>query len=288
VRRPWPSWSLLDRLPEEDWHPEAVIRVGRQSPGVTTVRVRALLGDEEWGRTAQRRLQRSHREAQTSPEDAVLFQCYRGEVATDSQRALHTELHRRGAPLDLYWGVADHAVDLPEGAKPVLIGSARWYELLANARYLSNNVDFPRWWHRRPHQTMIQTFHGYPFKSMGVSFWKEQGRNERDLQRETARLGHAWSVALVPAPFCEELYRREYRFQGEIMASGYPATTCSSVRTPSACGRGCAPSWASPSPRPWSSTRPPGGSRCRRTPGTRPCSMPWTSTSWRRSWAMTT
>ena len=222
VRRPWPSWSLLDRLPEEDWHPEAVVRIGRQSPGVTTVRVRAPLSDEEWGRTAQRRLQRGHREAQVSPEDAVLFQCYRGEVATDSQRALHAELHRRSAPLALYWGVADHSVDLPEGAEPVLIGSARWYELLANARYLSNNVDFPRWWHRRPHQTMIQTFHGYPFKSMGVSFWKEQGRNERDLQRETTRLGHAWSVALVPAPFCEELYRREYRFHGEVMASGYP------------------------------------------------------------------
>jgi CDP-glycerol glycerophosphotransferase len=221
-RHPWPSWSLLDRLPEEDDDSQVIARIGRQRPGRTTLRLRAPLTDEEWGRTAQRRMQRAHQVAEPRPEDAFLFQCYRGEVATDSQRALHDELHRRGAPLALYWGVADHSVDLPEGARPVLIGSARWYELLTNARYLSNNVDFPRWWVRRPHQTFIQTFHGYPFKSMGVSFWKEQGRNERDLVRETTRLGRAWSVALVPAEFCTDLYRREYRFDGEIMVSGYP------------------------------------------------------------------
>ncbi|WP_171057946.1 CDP-glycerol glycerophosphotransferase family protein [Modestobacter altitudinis] len=222
VRRPWPSWRLLDRLPEEEEHPECVLRFGRQAPGTFTVRARPPLTDAEWGKTAQRRMQLAHPHRSVEPEDAMLFQCYRGEVATDSQLALHEELHRRGAPLELYWGVADHSVDLPAGARPVLIGSARWYELLANARYLSNNVDFPRWWLRRGHQVFIQTFHGYPFKSMGVSFWKEQGRNERDLQRETARLGRAWSVALVPAPFCEELYRREYRFTGEVMVSGYP------------------------------------------------------------------
>ncbi|MGY1621908.1 CDP-glycerol glycerophosphotransferase family protein [Geodermatophilus sp. SYSU D00965] len=222
TRRPWPAWPFLDHLPEEVDGPDCILRYGRQSPGVLTVRVRPPLTDEEWGRTAQRRLQRAYRERTAQPEDAVLFQCYRGEVATDSQLALHEELHRRGAPLTLYWGVRDHSVSLPEGAVPVLIQSQRWYELLADARYLSNNVDFPKWFTRREHQVFVQTFHGYPFKSMGISFWREQGRNERDIARETARREQAWSVALVPADFCQELYRREYAFGGEIMVSGYP------------------------------------------------------------------
>ena len=49
VRRPWPSWPLLDRLPEEDGIPKPSCASPGRLPAARTVRVRAPLTDEEWG-----------------------------------------------------------------------------------------------------------------------------------------------------------------------------------------------------------------------------------------------
>ena len=187
-----------------------------------TVALRAPLADNERGRFAQRRLASWYDETEFEPRDAVLFQCYRGEFSTDTQRALHEELYRRRSPLALLWAVASLSVPLPDGAVPLLIGSRAWYEAVGSARYLCQNIDYDRFFRKRPHQKYLQTFHGYPWKSMGVSLWRAQGKSESLIALECERRNSAWDSILVPAPFCEELYRREYRYPHEVLVTGYP------------------------------------------------------------------
>lgn len=192
----------------------------RSGSPVMTIGLRAPLAERELGRVAQRRLAAAERPER--PADAVFFQCYRGEFATDSQLAIHNELRRRGSGLDLVWGVSDLSVELPEGARPVLMGSDAWYDAIANSRYLCNNIDFDRFFRRRPFQKFLQTFHGYPFKSMGISFWRAKDFSDELIDYECRRRNEAWTQILVPSEFCAELYRREYRYEGEILVTGYP------------------------------------------------------------------
>ena len=53
--------------------------------------------------------------------------------------------------------------------------SREWYRVLATARYLCLNIDPDRWFALRPGQQMLQTFHGYPAKSMGIRMWEGKG-----------------------------------------------------------------------------------------------------------------
>ncbi len=235
IRLPWRTDEFgedetVNCLYEIDWLPELPydlvterhrITVARRAGSpVLTIGLRAPLAERELGRVAQRRL--SVREWSEEPLDQVFFQCYRGEFATDSQLAIHHELRRRDAKLDLVWGVSDLAVELPEGARPVIIGSADWYEAIARSKYLCNNIDFDRFFRRRPFQKFLQTFHGYPFKSMGISFWRAKDFPEDLIDVECRRRNDAWTSILVPSEFCADLYRQEYRYEGEILVTGYP------------------------------------------------------------------
>jgi CDP-glycerol glycerophosphotransferase len=120
------------------------------------------------------------------------------------------------------WGVADHSVVLPDGAVPLLIGSRAWYTAVGSSRYLCQNIDFDRFFRHRPHQRYLQTFHGYPFKSMGISLWRAQGKVESVIDAECERRNSAWDALLVPSEPCVSMYRREYRYEGEILVTGYP------------------------------------------------------------------
>jgi CDP-glycerol glycerophosphotransferase len=122
----------------------------------------------------------------------------------------------------LLWGVLDLSVPVPDGGKPLVIGSRAWFSALGSSRYLCRNTDFERYFRKRPYQRYLQTFHGYPFKSMGASLWRATGRSESVIEQESVRRSSAWDAILVPAEFCVQYYRQEYGFTGEALITGYP------------------------------------------------------------------
>jgi CDP-glycerol glycerophosphotransferase len=193
---------------------------GRGEVGVALARP---LAEDERGPYHQKRLQQwlVAGEVPLDP-DAVYLQSYAGASATDSQLALHHELRRSHPHLKLHWGVADRSATVPEGARPVLLNSREWYRALAESTYLVSNIDFDRWFTKRPGQRMLQTFHGYPSKSMGIRLWTAKQFSPRRIDAELARTSGGWDLALTPTPEMDEHYRREYRYDGEIFSHGYP------------------------------------------------------------------
>ncbi len=187
------------------------------------LRLQLPLQDDERGPFHQRRLQQWTAETD-EPLDptSVYLQSYTGRTATDSQRAIHDELRRTRPDLTVHWGVADLATEVPEGGVPVLMRTAEWYRVLATATYLSNNIDFERWWHKRPGQRQLQTFHGYPAKAMGLRMWLAKRYPPRRLEAELDRTSRGWDLILTPSPEMDQYYRSEYRYDGPIESSGYP------------------------------------------------------------------
>jgi len=197
-------------------------RLARNSRSEPVISLSAPLADDERTRPAKERLNVSYQQSSFSPTESVLFQSYRGEFATDSQLALHAELRSRRPDLELLWGVRDLSVAVPEGGRALLIEGRDWYAALGRSRYLCRNIEFERYFRKRPHQRYLQTFHGYPFKSMGISLWQAQGRPESVIAAECVRRTTSWDAVVVPESFCADLLQRDYRYDGQVLITGYP------------------------------------------------------------------
>jgi CDP-glycerol glycerophosphotransferase len=178
---------------------------------------------EHSGAYPQHRLQQACMEGM-GPIDSslVYFSSYDGAQPTDSGVAIYRELRRQQPTMRCFWGVFDPRTPVPDGASAVLINSPEWYQVLSTAGYLVQNVDFPRWWQKRPGQKFLQTFHGYPAKSMGLRMWQAKAFTSRRQQFELDRTMAGWDLILTPAPEMDQYYRREYAYQGDIHNQGYP------------------------------------------------------------------
>ncbi|MFF7454945.1 CDP-glycerol glycerophosphotransferase family protein [Kitasatospora sp. NPDC008115] len=153
--------------------------------------------------------------------EAVLYDVFGGRGYADSPRAVHTELARRGTPLEHLWVVDDAQAELPAGVRAVRVWSPEWYRALATSRYLVGNTHFPDFLQRRPGQVVVQTWHGALLKRIAHDVdnaWLADQGYLAALDRETPH----WSLLVSPSPFATPVLRRAFRYGGEILESGYP------------------------------------------------------------------
>ncbi|MFZ5849358.1 MAG: bifunctional glycosyltransferase/CDP-glycerol:glycerophosphate glycerophosphotransferase [Actinomycetota bacterium] len=215
--------ELVTRTPVNLLGPTLRIRVRQTPRHRLALHLQAPQADDEVGPRAQRLLHEEYLTKQhVLDSNAVYFQAYTGQTATDSARAIHEHLHRHYPHLTLYWGVADLSVDLPEGAVPVVMRTRDWHDVLGRATYLVNNIEFDKWFVKQPGQRFLQTFHGYPAKSMGLVQWRAKRFPERKIQAELDRTMRKWDLILTPSPEMDEHYREQYAYDGPIHNQGYP------------------------------------------------------------------
>ena len=180
-----------------------------------------LLPEERSG-YRQRQLRHAFPEAQRRPlTDTVLYISPLGGRYADSARAVHEELVRRGAPLQHLWTSDDMQAELPQTAQAVRHWSPEWFEALATARYVVAGDHLPDFFTRREGQTVLQTWHGTPLKRIGHDFekiWFTDAEYLKHLDREVPH----WSLLVSPNRFSTAVLRRAFRYEGEIVESGYP------------------------------------------------------------------
>ncbi len=215
--------ALERELPTEQVSDAYRVRLSRGAAGRPLIGLLKPYAEDERRAYSQQVLRTAYQNS-TPPidENAVYLQSYTGLTATDSQLALHHELRRTHPHMTLYWGVADRSTLLPEGATGVMMYTREWYDVLARAKYLVTNVDFERWFSRKPGQKVLQTFHGYPAKSMGIRLWRAKNFTPRRIESELDRTMRDWDLILTPAPEMDQYYRTEYAYDGPILSHGYP------------------------------------------------------------------
>jgi CDP-glycerol glycerophosphotransferase len=101
--------------------------------------------------------------------------------------------------------------------------SSAYTAALARSQYLITNATFPPEFHKRPGQTVINTWHGTPLKRMGYDM--PDGAYEA---ANTLRNFLSSDVLLSQNPHMTRMYRDAYRldgvFAGRILELGYPRT----------------------------------------------------------------
>jgi CDP-glycerol glycerophosphotransferase len=148
----------------------------------------------------------------------VLFTSWGGKLA-DSPRAIFEELRRRDAPLEHVW-VLDDPAAAPDGSIGVRPDSFDCLRALGRARYVVSNNPMPRYFRKRRGTTYVQTWHGAPLKLVG--FDVEGNPTFDSYLRDLARDVQAWDYLVSPSRFSTETLRSAFRFEGEILETGYP------------------------------------------------------------------
>ncbi len=181
------------------------------------------LDDDERGPFNQRRLRATaYAPSRAEPlRDAVVYTSFLGRQYSDSPRAIHEELVRRGAPLEHLWVVRDGQAAVPDSAHVLREGSREYHEALARARYVVTNDHFPDWFVRREDQVCLQTWHGTPLKRLGFDV-SDMRRTVRRFQRRWEQQVANWQYVLSPNRFSTPILRRAYAIEGEMLETGYP------------------------------------------------------------------
>lgn len=217
------SPEALERLPLAGTaaHRELVLRQANQERAV--LKVGSDLDIDEQGVYGQSRLRdRVYPAAMRRPlRDAVLYNSFTGRQYSDSPRAIHEELVARGLPLEHLWVVMDGQVALPDGAQAVRLSGREWYDAYATCKYIVTNQHLPHWFRRREGQVVVQTWHGTPLKRIGHDITDVRFADSAYLEKLAVETPN-WSILLSPNRFSTPIFRNAFRYQGEILESGYP------------------------------------------------------------------
>jgi CDP-glycerol glycerophosphotransferase len=125
--------------------------------------------------------------------------------------------HMRGV-----WVVGRDATGaVPAGAAHVVEGSRPYYRLLARAKYLVNNVNFPDFVRKRPGQVHLQTHHGTPVKAMGLD-GQHYPAGARHNFAALLRRCDRWDFSVSANAHSTEVWDRAYPCAFEALETGYP------------------------------------------------------------------
>jgi len=184
---------------------------------------RILAGRRDQARGAL--LERYYRARRRQPLDphlavfaAYWYRGYQCNPRAIYERALETVPGLRGV-----WVVnPDRVHTIPDGVEHVVAGTRAYFDVLARASVLVNNVNYPNHLVKRPGTTHVMTHHGTPLKRMGLDL---QGTDTRDgridfdaLLRRCAR----WDYSVAANPHSAAVWERAYPGSYASLVVGYP------------------------------------------------------------------
>ncbi len=148
----------------------------------------------------------------------VLYNSFDGRFS-DSPRAIYEHLAGAASERRHCW-VAGPMERVPPGAREVELYGPAFLRELGRSGYVVSNVPMPGNLRVRRGQTYLQTWHGTPLKRIG--FDNEQWQSNPSGFGAVARDSARWDFLVSQNPFSTEIFRRAFRFEGEVLETGYP------------------------------------------------------------------
>lgn len=155
------------------------------------------------------------------PKDGRKAVCesFAGRGYSDSPKAVANELLRRGWKVCWLVSSADEAKSLPEGVRPLLLGSNEAiYHMCTAGVWVDNCRKWGRLY-KRPGQLYVQTWHGFPLKRIEGD---AAGALEEDYLRAAKRDSEMCDLFLSNSAYLTEIYRRAFWYNGEVLECGFP------------------------------------------------------------------
>ena len=148
----------------------------------------------------------------------VVYNSFNGRYS-DSPRAVHEAVTRRCEAHDVVWFVdPSHAASFPPEIATLPVYTDAAVQSLEAADLVISNGHLEMDWTKRHGATYVQMWHGTPLKRIHAdALGGPPGLLER-LSLDVDR----WDVLLSPNPYSTATMRTAFRWQGEILETGYP------------------------------------------------------------------
>ena len=153
----------------------------------------------------------------------AVFSAYWDRGVACNPGAIAAKLAELAPEIHQVWVVsAADAPLLPPGTDHVVPGTRRYWEVMARAKYLVNNVNFPNAVVKRPDAVHLQTHHGTPLKRMGLDQidypTASKGLNFRQLLSRIDK----WDYSVTSNSHSTRMWERAYPSHYVALEYGYP------------------------------------------------------------------
>ncbi|WP_318203244.1 CDP-glycerol glycerophosphotransferase family protein [Streptomyces sp. SCL15-4] len=155
--------------------------------------------------------------------DLAVFAAYWNRGVACNPAAIAAKLAELAPRVHPVWVVTRrNAALLPPGTDHVIPGTRRYWETLATAKYLTNNVNFPNAVVKRPDAVHLQTHHGTPLKRMGLDQRDHPAAAQgMDFAALLARVDK-WDYSLSANSHTTRMWERAYPSRYTSLDYGYP------------------------------------------------------------------
>ncbi len=152
----------------------------------------------------------------------IIFESMWGDKYSCNPRALYEYIDKNYPEYECIWALKDSHYPIKGRGKRVRYGSLEYYHYLATAKYLVNNVNFPKNYVKRKGQIEVQTMHGTPLKTFGLEVPGEFPTEA--LRQEYIDKNKRWNFLLVQGKFMKDKSMDCFGTPVKILKSGYPRT----------------------------------------------------------------
>ena len=170
-------------------------------------------------------LLRAYEQLREQPIDDKLavFASYWYSAISCNPRAIAAKLTEIVPDVRQVWVLDKNAArPAPAGVEVVRPRTQDYFDVLARARWLVNNVNFPNHYVKRPGTVNLQTNHGTPLKKMGADqFVGPNARTDIDLDKLLQRCAR-WDYSLSSNRWSTGIWRQAYPVDYEPLEYGYP------------------------------------------------------------------
>ncbi|MEU8032002.1 bifunctional glycosyltransferase family 2 protein/CDP-glycerol:glycerophosphate glycerophosphotransferase [Streptomyces sp. NPDC049099] len=174
------------------------------------------------GKTAYNRLYQLHLRRPVD-ENLAVYAAYWNRGVACNPAAIYHKAKELAPNVHGVWIVKRDAVDtVPAGVDYVVANSPRYWEVMARAKYLVNNVNFPNNFVKRPEQVHLQTHHGTPLKQMGIDQQKYPAAAKGMSFAKMLERADKWDLSLTSNQHSTEIWERVYPCAFEAIEYGYP------------------------------------------------------------------
>ncbi|MER5910785.1 CDP-glycerol glycerophosphotransferase family protein [Streptomyces sp. NPDC001982] len=155
--------------------------------------------------------------------DLAVFSAYWDRGVACNPAAIAAKLAELAPHIQPVWVVKQRNTQLlPPGTDHVVPGTRRYWEVLATAKYLTSNVNFPNAVVKRPEAIHLQTHHGTPLKRMGLDQMDHPTTAKGlDFAALLARIDK-WDYSISANSHSTRMWERAYPARYTSLDHGYP------------------------------------------------------------------
>ena len=152
----------------------------------------------------------------------ILFENFTGKGYADSPKSIAENLINSNDDYELYWVIKDNKFkkEFPSKIKAIKLYSLKYFYIMATAKVWVSNSRFDQYVIKRKQQFYIQTWHG------GLGMKKIEYDAEDKLSEYYKKVmkkdNKNMNLMVSNSDSCTELYRRSFRYTGDILEVGTP------------------------------------------------------------------